>query len=132
MNSSNATQSSPVPVDEDLAEQALPGHGIPSQDPDPAAQTALEPQDVAREAHTVLMGGGAIVGAAAGAGVGIMVAGPVGVLVGGTLGAVAGALGAAAAGSAGNLGEASAADITPDAACTCTSTTAVAAADPWC
>lgn len=113
MNSSNATQSSPVPVDEDLAEQALPGHGIPSQDPDPAAQTALEPQDVAREAHTVLMGGGAIVGAATGASVGIMVAGPVGVLVGGTLGAVAGALGAAAAGSAGNLGEASAVDITP-------------------
>ena len=30
-------------VDEDLAEQANPGHGIPSQDPDAAAQTALEP-----------------------------------------------------------------------------------------
>ena len=117
MNASTAPQtthpSSTVPVDEDLAEQALPGHGIPSQDPDPAAQTALEPQDVAREAHSVLMGGGLIVGAATGAGVGVMVAGPVGVLVGGTLGAVAGALGAAAAGSAGNLGEASAAGITP-------------------
>ena len=114
MNSSNANPSSPVPVDEDLAEQALPGHGIPSQDPDPAAQTALEPENVAREAHSVLMGGGVIVGAATGAGVGVMVAGPVGVLVGGTLGAVAGALGAAAAGSLGNLGEASAAeDIAP-------------------
>ncbi len=31
------------PVDEDLAEQARPGYGIPSQDPRTGAQTALEP-----------------------------------------------------------------------------------------
>ena len=28
-------------IDGDLAEQALPGHGVPSQDPSPAAQQAL-------------------------------------------------------------------------------------------
>ena len=32
-----------IPVDEDLAEQALPGHGIPSQDPVAAALVGLEP-----------------------------------------------------------------------------------------
>ncbi len=36
------------PVDEDLAAQAVPGHGIPSQDPDPAAQLALDPQESGR------------------------------------------------------------------------------------
>lgn len=35
-----------APADEDLAAQALPGHGVPSQDPDPAAQIALEPQEL--------------------------------------------------------------------------------------
>jgi hypothetical protein len=34
-----------------------PGHGIPSQDPDPAAKTMLEHQYVVREANSVLMGG---------------------------------------------------------------------------
>ena len=43
------------PVDEDLADQARPGYGIPSQDPRPGAQTALEPEDA-----------GALGGAAAG------------------------------------------------------------------
>ena len=40
-----------VPVDEDLAEQANPGHGIASQDPNAAAQTALDPQEGEREAN---------------------------------------------------------------------------------
>lgn len=87
------------PVDEDLAEQARPGHGIPSQDPSPAAQFPLSPEDAERESHSALMGGGVVAGAVTGAAVGVAVAGPVGVLVGGTLGIVAGALGGAAAGS---------------------------------
>ena len=87
-----------TPVDEDLAEQARPGYGIPSQDPRTGAQTALEPEGAEREAHSALMGGGMMAGAAAGAAVGVAVAGPVGVVVGGTLGGIAGALGGAAAG----------------------------------
>jgi hypothetical protein len=86
--------------DQDLAAQARPGHGIPSQDPDAGAQVALDPEDAEREGHSVLAGGGAVGGAAVGAAVGVVVAGPVGVVVGGTLGAVAGALGGAAAGTA--------------------------------
>ena len=89
-------------VDEDLAEQANPGHGIPSQDPDAAAQTALEPDEAEREANSVLVGGGVVAGAATGAAIGVAVAGPVGVLVGATLGAIAGAAGGAAAGATGN------------------------------
>jgi non-heme chloroperoxidase len=87
-------------ADEDLAEQARPGHGVPSQDPSPAAQKPLDPQDAAREANSALMGGGLVAGMATGAAVGVAVAGPVGVVVGATLGAVAGALGGAAAGAA--------------------------------
>jgi pimeloyl-ACP methyl ester carboxylesterase len=84
------------PADDDLAALALPGHGIPSQDPDPAAQMALAPQDAQREASSVLMGGGVVVGMATGAAIGVAVAGPLGVVVGATLGGVAGALGLAA------------------------------------
>jgi pimeloyl-ACP methyl ester carboxylesterase len=86
-------------ADEDLAEQARPGHGIPSQDPDPEAQIALDPVEAEREAKSVLMGGGMMAGAATGAAIGVVMAGPVGGVVGGSLGAVAGALGSAAAGS---------------------------------
>jgi pimeloyl-ACP methyl ester carboxylesterase len=96
MNPLNSPPSSPV-VDEDLADQAVPGHGIPSQDPDPTAQLALDPEEAQREAHSVLTGGGMVAGAATGAVVGVAVAGPVGVVVGAALGAVAGALGGAAA-----------------------------------
>lgn len=86
--------------DEDLAEMARPGHGVPSQDPEAGAQFALEPGEAEREAHSVYAGGGVLAGAAAGAAIGAAVAGPVGVLVGGTLGGVAGAVGGAAAGAA--------------------------------
>lgn len=89
-----------VPADEDMAEQAIPGHGIPSQDLNTAAQTVLEPYESKRETDSALMGGGMVAGAATGAAVGVAVAGPVGVLVGATLGAVAGTLGGAAAGAA--------------------------------
>jgi hypothetical protein len=82
--------------DEDLAEQARPGHGVPSQDPNPAAQIPLEPEEAEREARSVLTGGAAVGGAAIGATIGVVVGGPVGVVVGGTIGAVAGALGGAA------------------------------------
>jgi len=86
-------------TDEDLAEQARPGYGIPSQDPRPAAQFPLDAEEAEREAKSVLIGGSVMAGAAMGAAIGTVVAGPVGVMVGGTLGAVAGALGGAAAGA---------------------------------
>lgn len=98
MNPLIAPQANTLAADEDLAEQARPGHGVPSQDPDPAAQRLLNPQDAEREAKSVLAGGGVVVGLATGAAVGVALAGPVGVVVGATLGAVAGALGGAAAG----------------------------------
>jgi non-heme chloroperoxidase len=88
-----------TPVDPDLAEQARPGHGVPSQDPTPAAQIPLEPEEAEREAKSVLMGGGVMAGAATGAAIGTVAAGPVGGVVGATLGAVAGGLGGAAAGT---------------------------------
>ena len=88
------------PVDPDLLDQARPGHGIPSQDPDPAAQMPLAPADAQREGESTLTGGGMVAGAATGAAIGIAIGGPAGVVVGATLGAVAGALGGAAAGAA--------------------------------
>jgi len=98
MNSSTTQPTGVKPADPDLAEQAVPGHGVPSQDPNPAAQLALDPEEAERESKSVLVGGGLVAGSAAGAAVGAAVAGPVGVLVGGTLGAVAGAIGGRAAG----------------------------------
>ena len=100
MNPSPTLAPDSAPVDQDLAEQAVPGHGIPSQDTDPAAQVLLEPREAAREGKSVLMGGGMVAGMATGAAIGVAVAGPVGVLVGASLGAAAGALGGAAAGAA--------------------------------
>jgi outer membrane lipoprotein SlyB len=76
-------------VDGDLAEQALPGHGIPSQDPDSGAQVALSQQESLREVNSVLTGGGMVAGAATGAAIGIALGGPVGVMVGAAVGAVA-------------------------------------------
>jgi non-heme chloroperoxidase len=100
MTASTHPTSNTPPVDEDLAEQAHRGHGVPSQDPAPAAQFPLEPKEVKREAHSVLVGGGVMAGAATGAAIGVASAGPVGVVVGATLGAVAGALGGAVASAA--------------------------------
>ena len=100
MNALETPLSNPLPVDKDMAEQARPGHGIPSQDTDPAAQVALEPEEAQREAKSVLVGGGVVAGLATGAVIGAVVAGPVGVVVGSTVGAVAGALGGQAAGAA--------------------------------
>jgi len=100
MNPSTVPRPGNPHADQDLAEQAVPGHGIPSQDPNPAAQVQQPPRDAERESHSVLMGGGMVAGMAAGAAVGVAVAGPVGVLVGASLGAAAGALGGAAAGAA--------------------------------
>ena len=85
--------------DVDLEEQAHSGQGIPSQDPESAAQFPLKPAEAEREAKSVLVGGGVVAGAASGAAIGALVAGPVGVVVGGTLGTVVGALGAVAAGT---------------------------------
>lgn len=105
MNSSATLPSDTANRDEDLAEQARPGHGVPSQDPNPAAQLPLQPEEAEREANSVLTGGGMVGGAAIGASIGVAVAGPVGVVVGGALGAVAGALGGAAAGAGLDSGE---------------------------
>jgi len=88
-----------APLDEDLAEQARPGHGIPSQDPNPAAQTAIEPEEAKREAESALTGGGAVGGAAIGVAIGAPLAGPLGVVGGEAEGGVAGAVGGAAAGT---------------------------------
>jgi non-heme chloroperoxidase len=99
MNQVAHPPSSTTTPDKDLAEQARPGCGVPSQDPRPAAQSPLNPEEAEREGKSVLLGGGAVAGAATGAAIGVMVAGPVGVVVGSTIGAVAGALGGAAAGS---------------------------------
>jgi hypothetical protein len=86
-----------APVEEDLGGQAhRPGHGIQSQDPDPAAQIPLEPREAEREAGYVLIGGGVVGGVAAGAAIGIVAAGPVGVVIGATVGALVGAVGSAA------------------------------------
>ena len=102
MSPTTATTVRPLdvePVDKDLAEQAVPGHGVPSQDPEPAAQIPLTAAESDRESNSVFMGGGVIAGAATGAAVGAVLAGPVGVLIGSTVGLVAGALGGAAAGT---------------------------------
>jgi hypothetical protein len=93
------------PVDEDIAVQALPGHGVPSQDPDPAAQVLLGPEETERESKSVLAGGGAVAGIATGAAIGGAVGGPVGIVVGATLGTVAGALAGAAAAVTSNATE---------------------------
>lgn len=98
MNARNTSDATGEPVDPDLQEQAKPGHGVPSQDPDPKAQVALTPEEAERERGSVAVGGGAMAGAATGAAVGAAVAGPVGVLVGGAIGTVAGALGGEALG----------------------------------
>lgn len=113
MNPLITPRSNTPAADEDLAEQALPGHGIPSQDTDPAAQIAIEPHEAEREANSVLMGGGVVAGAATGAAIGVAVAGPVGVLVGATLGAVAGAFGGAAAGATASPGDSSNSESAP-------------------
>ncbi|MEO6625629.1 MAG: hypothetical protein ABIN37_12485 [Burkholderiaceae bacterium] len=42
MTLSATATSNTAPVDKDLAEQARPGHGVPSQDPASAAQFPLE------------------------------------------------------------------------------------------
>ena len=85
-------------TDEDLAEQARPGHGIPSQDPDPAAQDPIPPEEADREVKSALVGGGVVAGMSTGALIGAGVGGPVGGLVGVAVGAVMGALGGVAAG----------------------------------
>lgn len=115
MNSSNTQQTDVKPADPDLAEQAVPGHGVPSQDPNPAAQVGLSPEEAERESKSVLIGGGLVAGLATGAAVGAAVAGPVGVLVGGTVGAIAGAVGSTAVGESVNPESKSSASMAPGA-----------------
>ena len=98
-------------ADQDIADQARPGQGVPSQDPDSAAQFALKPEEVEREAKSAMVGGGVVAGAASGAAIGAVIAGPVGIVVGGTLGTVVGALGAVAAGNVVSPKESSSTDV---------------------
>ena len=98
MNSSTHQPAGNNPVDPDLADQAVPGHGVPSQDPDAAAQVTLSPEEAERESKSVLMGGGVMAGAVTGGAIGAAVAGPVGIVVGGILGGVAGGVGLGVAG----------------------------------
>ena len=56
MNSTTTQPTDAKPVDPDLAQQAVPGHGVPSQDPGPAAQVGLSPEEAERESKSVLMG----------------------------------------------------------------------------
>jgi non-heme chloroperoxidase len=112
---SDTLPSNTVP-DEDLAEQARPGHGIPSQDPDAAAQMLLESDEAQREANTALAGGAMLAGVAAGAAIGVMVAGPLGIMAGAALGGLSGALGGAAVGTKMHPGESSNADTAPSVA----------------
>ena len=89
-------------TDPDLLEQARPGCGVPSQDPDPAAQVGLDDAETAREVRSALTGGGMIAGAVLGCALGALMAGGVGVVLGGVLGGVAGSvLGALSAMAAG-------------------------------
>ena len=113
MNSSTTQSTGVQPADPDLAEQAVPGHGVPSQDPNSAAQVALDPEEAERESKSALMGGGIVAGVATGAAIGAVVAGPVGVMVGSTIGAVAGALGSSAAGGLANPESTTSADEAP-------------------
>lgn len=110
MNSSIPQPTDLEPADPDLVEQAVPGHGIPSQDPNLAAQVALSPEEAERESKSTLIGGGLVAGTATGAAVGAVVAGPVGILVGGMVGAVAGAMGGAGVGAMGGAGAAETAE----------------------
>ena len=98
MNSPTILQPDPKPIDPDLAEQAIPGHGIPSQDPDPAAQYGLTPKEAERESKSILIGGGLVAGMTAGAAVGAAAAGPVGILLGSSVGDIAGVVGTSAVG----------------------------------
>ncbi len=100
MNTNKADHFAHTPTDPDLREQAQPGHGVPSQDPEDAAQVGLTPEEAARETKSSWVGGGVIAGVAAGAATGAAVGGPVGVVVGSAVGAVAGALGGSVAGAA--------------------------------
>ena len=70
MTPTATTPFAPPPADLDLADQALPGHGIPSQDPDNAAQLPMEAGEAEREAQSVLVGGGMVEGMATGATIG--------------------------------------------------------------
>ena len=98
MTSSKPEPIVPKPVDPDTAEQAVPGHGVPSQDPDAQAQVGLGADEAARESKSAMTGGGLVAGIVTGAGLGAVVAGPVGILAGGTVGAIVGVVGSNVAG----------------------------------
>ena len=85
------------PHDPDLAQQARPGHGVPSQDLDPAAQMPLSVAESARELRSAFTGGGMIAGTGLGCIMGLIVAGGAGAMLGGVLGSVVGAWAAMAA-----------------------------------
>lgn len=98
MSTPNNVQAKPASDDTDMARQARPGYGIPSQDPRPGAQSPLVGAEAEREANSVFAGGGVVAGAITGSAIGLLAAGPPGAMVGGALGGIAGAVGGAAMG----------------------------------
>lgn len=114
MNPSTTQPTKLQPVDQDIAKQARPGHGVPSQDPESAAQVGLSPEEAERESKSALVGGGMVAGLVTGSAVGAVVAGPVGILVGGTVGAIAGVVGSNAAGELVNSNSSGTASSKPD------------------
>ena len=79
------------PQDPDLADQAVPGHGVPLQDPDQAAQIRMGKAEALRESKSTMVAGFMIFGAALGSAAGAAVGGPVGIFVGGAVGGLVGA-----------------------------------------
>lgn len=77
---------------------AKPGHGVPSQDPDPAAQYPIAWDHAAQERKSVFAGAGGIAGAAMGVLASIALAGPAAIVFGCMFGAFAGALAGGIAG----------------------------------
>ena len=100
MNTPNTPLTHAPATDGDLAQQARPGHGIPSQDTDLAAQVPLLPEEAQRESNSSLLAGGLVAGMATGALIGVGVGGPAGVVAGAAVGALVGSLGGAAVGTA--------------------------------
>lgn len=75
------------PQDPDFAGQTVPGHGVPSQDHNPAAQIRMDKAEALRESKSTMVAGFMIFGAALDAAVG----GTVGIFVGGAVGGLLGA-----------------------------------------
>jgi pimeloyl-ACP methyl ester carboxylesterase len=96
-----------------MAEQVVPGHSIPSQDPEPATQLTLRPGEAKRKVNSVVIIGGVEASMATGAAIGEVLACPVGLLTGVAVGEAVGALDGEAAGAASHHAGSDLAQTTP-------------------